>query len=336
MCEPHHVAHWIKFPCTFVLSQAGDRPACSLLLLCLRSIFKLPCDAVICRALVQVKISPGLPFWTPTWQHSEEKSANFARTEAIKKKKKKKSRKSFGLFLWRAHTHKWILYRPCRYCCTLFGRVFFVPITHGHGLPHASESWCRVWPLKMFWKREFFPEIRSCSRAEVCLWATAGAAWCELFHRNIFSSNLTAVWCDRGRFFVLVFFSARKVSISVCVLSFFRWRRRAPDTWGGGGWWVRPAMAPPHSHTLPGVSVWRRAPMDVSNGTTYCVISASRHRWPAGRTRGRSPGLSLPRLSRRQVSAVWCARDRSDRYMMSWLCCGVLPWLKTEFSEPRY
>lgn len=116
----HHVAHWIKFPCTFVLSQAGDRPACSLLLLCLRSIFKLPCDAVICSALIQVKISPGLRFWTPTWQHSEEKSANLARTGHHKKK----SRKSFGLFLWRAHIHKWISYRAYRCCCTLFDRVF--------------------------------------------------------------------------------------------------------------------------------------------------------------------------------------------------------------------
>ena len=137
-----------------------------------------------------------------------------------------------------------------------------------------------MWPLKMFWKREFFPEIRSCGRAEVCPWATAGAAWCELFHRNIFSSNLTAVWCDRGLFLQLG-------KYRVCVFSFFfRWRRRAPDTWRGGGWWVSPAMAPPHSHTLPGVSVWRRAPMDMNNGPTYCVIFASRHRWPVGSTRG--------------------------------------------------
>lgn len=54
----------------------------------------------------------------------------------------------------------------------------------------------RVWHMWTCFGNLSFPKIRGCSGAEVCLWATAGAAWCRLcFHWNIFSVKLTAVCC---------------------------------------------------------------------------------------------------------------------------------------------
>lgn len=136
-------------------------------------------------------------FGLPTWQHSEGKSATLAGRE-----RPSKSRKSYGLFLWRADTHKWISYRPYGYCYTLFGS-FCSCVTRlwdTAPLSHTPESCCDLW--KCFGNLSF-PKTRGWTGAEVCVWATAGAVWCRLFHRNIFSVQLAAVWCDQVCFYNL-------------------------------------------------------------------------------------------------------------------------------------
>ncbi len=75
--------------------------------------------------------------------------------------------------------------------------------------PERVDIECDLW--KCFGNVSF-PKIRGCSGAEVCVWAAAGAAWCRLFHRNIFSVKLSAVWCDR-----VCFYTPGKVSVRVCV-----------------------------------------------------------------------------------------------------------------------
>lgn len=122
--------------------------------------------------------------WTPTWQHSEGKSANLAEREAIKITEIVRS-----FSLWRADTHKWISYKPYRYCFTLVWKVWLLCNTvMGHSSlfqkPESVDVERDLW--KCFGNLSF-SKIRGCSGAGACLWAPAGAVRCRLFHRNIIS-----------------------------------------------------------------------------------------------------------------------------------------------------
>lgn len=145
-----------------------------------------------------------------------------------------------------------------------------------------------LWLLKMFWKSVFSSKVPKLlqRRERLCLshswrslmWGfSIGTVSVQSSQLSDVSAFVFTTWCSGG----------------LCVCWSFPLHETRPRYLGGGGG-VSPAMAPTHLRTL--------------DARDYCVISASRHRWPESPARGRTRQAD-------RWGLLWAAtRDRDHRY----------------------